>query len=152
MSDVVRGFKSWTKESNEFSTAYPWADWFDGQQHRISQEDLSNMPFDDLARYAHAKARREGISVKTKRIERDRKTGKYKYLILEATCPLCKAIHSDLAISNKANKGESCFLNGFSPRYEDEDFVAQRKEYLARAITGFGYKLVVDHKERKENA
>ncbi|MBF83455.1 MAG: hypothetical protein CL489_03160 [Acidobacteria bacterium] len=142
MADVVRGFQNWDRISKT-ATSYPWDDWFDGQQWRLTEEDLLSMPFDDLARYAHKKAAQVGIRVKCKRIEFNRKTGKYKAMIMEATCPRCRAIHSDLLRKPRGNeKAKECFLNGFSPRYESEEFVARRNEYLAGVVAGFGYKTV----------
>ena len=139
MASVIRGFRNWERYS-KISNAYPWGDWFDGQQWRLTEADLRNMPFDDLARYAHKKAAQFGIKVKCKRIEYNNKTKKYAAMIMEATCPMCKAIHSDLEARGKGKHG--CFLNGFSPKFNTKEFKRLRREYLAGAVTGFGYKEV----------
>jgi len=138
MAEVVRGFRNW-QHLSKIATTYPWDDWFDGQQWRLTEADLAKMPFDDLARYAHKRATQVGIKVKCKRIEYNSETRRFAAMILEATCPMCKDIHSDLVARGKT---KACFLDGFSSKFNSREFKRLRKEYLAGTITGFGYRKV----------
>ena len=149
MAAVVRGFQNWQNLS-KIATTYPWDDWFDGQQWRLTEDDLASVPFDDLARYAHKKAARFGIEVKCKRIEYDNTAKKYTAMIMEATCPMCEAIHSDLA---HLGETKDCFLDGFSPAFNTKEVKRRRREYLAGVATGFGYKTVDEvHGKAGKNA
>lgn len=150
MAAVIRGFRNWERYS-KISNAYPWGDWFDGQQWRLTEADLRKTSFDDLARYAHKKAAQFGIKAKCKRIEYSMETKKYVAMVIEATCPMCKAIHSDLEARGK--RKDDCFLNGFSPKFDSAAFRRSRSEYLGQRPAGFGYITVDDvHGKEGKNA